>query len=105
MSKLRKEPFERLLKDDMYCWRCERTLKNMPEVKKHMEEEHSQEIERYKKAAANKVKVLKATSKRPREEQATSEPDPDQDSGSPPAKRRETETDIPPEGEVKDARQ
>jgi aprataxin len=39
MSSLKKLEYEPLLKEDLMCFRCGRTLKNMPLLKTHLQEE------------------------------------------------------------------
>jgi len=59
MSKLKKSQYEPLLKDDLVCWRCGHSFKNMPTLKAHLQEEWDQE------AKAEKAKLER---KRKREE-------------------------------------
>jgi len=60
MSQLTISRYEPLLKEDLSCWKCHSTQKNIPTLKAHLKEEWNKEK---RKATAQK--------KRKREEEAT----------------------------------
>lgn len=93
MAQLSPKPYEDLLKRDLACWKCESSMKNIPTLKQHLQEE-------WDKAAA-KAKREAATHKR----KASGEVAPPKDSGGTSGaggvagKRAKTE-DIRADGEV-----
>jgi aprataxin len=103
MTKLRKEPLERLLKEDLVCWKCDRTMKNMPELKNHLQNEHDKVIERLKKQKGSKASE---TPKRRRDEDMDDSPNKEETETNqpPPPKRRETgdATEVTTDDERKD---
>lgn len=43
MRELKKSEYEPLLKENLACWRCGTTMKNMPTLKTHLQEEWEKE--------------------------------------------------------------
>lgn len=58
-SRLRKNDYEPLLKEDLTCWKCERAVKNMPTLKEHLQEEWDNERRKEKARIAKKNASLK----------------------------------------------
>lgn len=56
MSELKKSQYEPLLKEDLVCFRCERSIKNMPLLKTHLQEEWDELAEREKMKLLNQKK-------------------------------------------------
>ncbi|KAJ6630744.1 hypothetical protein B0H10DRAFT_1982687 [Mycena sp. CBHHK59/15] len=48
MAKLDKKRYEPMLKEDLTCWRCDTSIKNMPTLKAHLQEEWDKEVKREK---------------------------------------------------------
>ncbi|KAF5391469.1 hypothetical protein D9757_002034 [Collybiopsis confluens] len=57
MSKLDVKAYESLLKEDLVCWRCESTMKNIPTLKSHLQEEWDKVFRREKARAERKRKM------------------------------------------------
>lgn len=61
-SQLKKSDYEHLLKESLSCWKCERDMKNMPQLKAHLQEEWDEEARKEKARLARKRKRDDATS-------------------------------------------
>jgi aprataxin len=48
--------YEPLLKDDLSCWKCDRSFSNMPKLKSHLQEEFDNLSEKEKAKAERKRK-------------------------------------------------
>ncbi|KAL0946965.1 hypothetical protein HGRIS_013118 [Hohenbuehelia grisea] len=57
MAALKKSQYEPILKEDLTCWRCEGTFKNMPALKTHLQEEFDKLTSREKAKAERKRKL------------------------------------------------
>ncbi|KAG8217751.1 hypothetical protein J3R82DRAFT_5912 [Butyriboletus roseoflavus] len=64
-ERLKKSDYENLLKESLYCWKCERDMKNMPLLKAHLQEEWDDEAGKEKARLARKRKRDDATSVNP----------------------------------------
>lgn len=62
MSRLKKNDYEHLLKEDLCCWKCERDMRNMPLLKAHLREEWGEEGRKEKARLARKRKRDDTTS-------------------------------------------
>ena len=87
MARLDVKPHEALLKGDLECWTCRKTMKNIPTLKQHLQEE-------FDKVAAREKSKRPVVKKR----KASAEPEPDQsepkknfDNGEGSSKRSRTE--------------
>ena len=56
MSKLDEKSYEKLLKEDLVCWKCESPMKNIPTLKDHLQEEWDKTSKREKAKAGRKRK-------------------------------------------------
>jgi len=56
MSQLKMGEYEPLLKDDLSCWKCDRSFSNMPKLKSHLQEEFDKLSDREKAKAGRKRK-------------------------------------------------
>ncbi|KAJ3883724.1 HIT-like domain-containing protein [Lentinula edodes] len=56
MVKLDQKAYEKLLKEDLVCWKCEAPMKNMPTLKAHLQEEWNETSKREKRRAERKRK-------------------------------------------------
>lgn len=59
MVKLDQKAFEKLLKEDLVCWKCEAPMKNIPTLKAHLQEEWNETSKREKRRAERKRKQEK----------------------------------------------
>ena len=57
MAKLDEKAYEKLLKEDLVCWKCESPMKNIPTLKEHLQEEWDKESKREKARAERKRKL------------------------------------------------
>ncbi|KAF7294986.1 HIT domain-containing protein [Mycena indigotica] len=57
MAKLNAKEYEPLLKEDLVCWRCDTTMKNMPTLKMHLQEEWDKVVKREKAKLEKKQKT------------------------------------------------
>lgn len=48
MARLDPKRFEPILKEDLSCWRCNTSMKNIPTLKIHLQEEWDSEMKREK---------------------------------------------------------
>jgi aprataxin len=48
MSQLKKHDYEPILKENLFCWKCERDMKNMPVLKAHLQQEWDEEARKEK---------------------------------------------------------
>nr|GAT58734.1 predicted protein [Mycena chlorophos] len=46
MAQLKPKQYEPILKEDLVCWRCDKTMKNMPTLKAHLQEEWDKVLKR-----------------------------------------------------------
>lgn len=65
MSKLDEKSYEKLLKEDLVCWKCDLPMKNMPTLKDHLQEEWDKESQR-EKARADRKRKLEEKEKQPK---------------------------------------
>ncbi|KAJ4480591.1 HIT-like domain-containing protein, partial [Lentinula edodes] len=56
MVKLDQKAYEKLLKEDLVCWKCEAPMKNIPTLKAHLQEEWNETSKREKRRAERKRK-------------------------------------------------
>ncbi|KAJ3908575.1 HIT-like domain-containing protein [Lentinula edodes] len=56
MVKLDQKSYEKLLKEDLVCWKCEAPMKNIPTLKAHLQEEWNEVSKREKRRAERKRK-------------------------------------------------
>ncbi|KAJ3742164.1 HIT-like domain-containing protein [Lentinula detonsa] len=57
MIKLDQKAYEKLLKEDLLCWKCEAPMKNIPNLKAHLQEEWDKVSKREKVKAERKRKL------------------------------------------------
>ncbi|KAF8559816.1 hypothetical protein OG21DRAFT_1594605 [Imleria badia] len=65
MSQLKKSDYEHILKESLCCWKCERDMKNMPQLKAHLQEEWDEEACKEKAKLTRKRKRDDARSATP----------------------------------------
>ncbi|KDQ60763.1 hypothetical protein JAAARDRAFT_31735 [Jaapia argillacea MUCL 33604] len=70
MSKLEKSEYEPLLKEDLCCYRCNESMKNMPTLKSHLQEEWDNET-KSAKTKLEKAKLVQNKRKRNADENPT----------------------------------
>ncbi|KAJ3856987.1 HIT-like domain-containing protein [Lentinula lateritia] len=56
MVKLDQKAYEKLLKEDLVCWKCETPMKNIPTLKAHLQEEWNEVSKREKRRVERKRK-------------------------------------------------
>lgn len=86
MAALKKSQYEPLLKEDLCCWRCSASFKNMPQLKAHLQEEWDKEA-KTEKLKLDKKRKRNQTDEVKKEDKAPGETSPTQ----PSSKRREVE--------------
>ena len=79
MARLDVKSHEALLKADLECWKCKKTMKNIPVLKQHLQEEWDKVIAREK------------SKRRKRKASELAEPINDPDNGEGSSKRSKTE--------------
>ena len=57
MAKLDPKGYETLLKEDLSCFHCEKSMKNIPVLKEHLKQEWDSQVARYKNKAERKRKL------------------------------------------------
>jgi aprataxin len=57
MAKLDAKHYEPMLKEDMCCWRCNASMKNIPNLKAHLQEEWDTQAKREKAKIERKRKL------------------------------------------------
>jgi aprataxin len=63
MAELDHKRYEAMLKEDLACWRCNASMKNMPTLKSHLQEEWDKEAKREKAKIENRRKLEEKRSK------------------------------------------
>lgn len=74
MAKLDKHKYETLLKEDLSCWRCGSSQKNMPTLKAHLQTEFDDLSQKEKAKQARKRKFEEKQSGKNTEEEVSKKP-------------------------------
>lgn len=91
MAELKKNQYEGLLKQELSCLHCNNTMKNIPSLKAHLQEE----FDKLQTKAKDKAKIEDTLQKKRKRQidDAPTSPAGNEDRGTSISKRRQTDTD------------